>query len=94
MTYFVGIAIGVIIAVAILSSYLLRKNPSKNHYILPGTILTVITLGVAIISYFTMDGWSIMGFFILFVFVGMASFIGTILGKISGKKWPIVKKIE
>ncbi|MBD8007582.1 YesK family protein [Bacillus norwichensis] len=81
MAYFVGIAIGVIIIVAILSSYLLKKNPSKNYYIFPGSISTIITLVVAIISYFIMDGWSTMGYLILFVFVGIASFIGTILGK-------------
>ncbi|GIN90127.1 hypothetical protein J22TS1_11780 [Siminovitchia terrae] len=48
---------------------------------MPGAILTIITLVVAIISYFAMDDWSTMGYFILFVFVGIASFMGTILGK-------------
>ena len=81
MEYFIGIGVVVIIAVAFLAAYLVKKNPSKKHYVLPGTILTVISLIVAIVSYFTDDGWSAMGYGILFVFVAIASFLGTILGK-------------
>ena len=81
MGYFIVIALGVMIVVSLLASYLEEKNPSKKHFILPGTILTVISLIVAIVSYFTDDGWSSMGYGILFVFVAIASFLGTILGK-------------
>jgi F0F1-type ATP synthase membrane subunit a len=86
MTYFVVIGIAVIIVVALLASYLMKKNPSKKHYILPGTVLTVISFVFAIVSFFTEGGWNAIGYEILFVFVAIASLIGTIIGKSFGKR--------
>jgi len=56
-------------------------NPSKIYYLFPGTILTGLSLLVAIVSFFTVDGWSIMGYFFLFVFIAASSLIGTFIGK-------------
>ncbi|WP_040207860.1 YesK family protein [Neobacillus jeddahensis] len=84
MINFIIIGIAVMIVVGFLSSYLIKKNPSTNSYILPGTIVTLISLVIAIASHFTTDGWNAMGFAFLFVFVAVASVIGTLIGKSVG----------
>lgn len=86
MINFMLIGIAVIIVVALLASYLMKKNPSKKSYILPGTILTFISLVAAIVSFITEGGWDAMGYAFLFVSVAIASLIGTLIGKSFGKK--------
>lgn len=86
MTYFWVIGVVVILVVALLAAYLMKKSPSKKHYILPGTVLTVISFVFAIVSFFTEGGWDAMGYGILFVFVAIASLIGTVIGKSFGKR--------
>jgi len=85
MMNFIFIGIAVLIIVGFSSSYLIKKNPSKNSYALPGVILTLISLVIAIVSYFTTDGWTSMGFGFLFVFIAIFSLIGTLMGKNYGK---------
>ncbi|WP_341302193.1 YesK family protein [Lysinibacillus sp. FSL H8-0500] len=82
MGYFIITGIAVIIMVYFFASKLSKKNPSKKHYILPGLILTVASLIVAITTYFIGDNpWSNMGYGILFIFVAIASLLGTLLGR-------------
>lgn len=78
------IGIAVLLVVAALAAYLRKKNPSKKSYILPGTILTVVSFVLAGVSFFTESGWDAMGYGILFVFVAVASVIGTLIGKSFG----------
>lgn len=75
------IGLVVIIVVTVLTAYLLKKNPSNKSYILPGTILTLISLVLALVTFFTEGGWDGMGYAFLFVFVAIASLIGTLIGK-------------
>ena len=83
--YITGIAVGIVVCV--LSAILARKNPSKKMYLLPGVILTSISLVIAIATFFTGgDSWSNMGYGILFVFVAIASVLGTVIGKVLGRK--------
>ena len=83
--YITGIAVGIVVCV--LSAILARKNPSKKMYLLPGVILTSISLVIAIATFFTGgDSWSNMGYGILFVFVAIASVLGTAIGKVLGGK--------
>ena len=83
--YIAGIA--VVIVVGLLSAILARKNPSKKTYLLPGVILTAVSLLVAIVTFFIgSDGWSNMGYSILFIFVAVASLLGTAVGKTLGGK--------
>ncbi|MFI8684729.1 YesK family protein [Rossellomorea sp. NPDC077527] len=86
MKYFLVIFISITIFVSVLAAYLIKKNPTKKHHVLPGAILTVVSFILAITSLFTTDGWSIMGYFFLLVFVSVSSFIGTILGKEFGRR--------
>ena len=80
-----GIVVGIVVCV--LSSILARKNPSKKNYLLPGVILTSISLVIASVTFFTGgDSWSNMGYGILFVFVAIASVLGTAIGKLLGGK--------
>ncbi|MED4164453.1 YesK family protein [Halalkalibacterium halodurans] len=82
MEYFFLVGAVVVVAVYVLASILAKKSPSKKHYVLPGVILTVVSLALAVTMYFTgTDGWSSIGYGILFVFVAVASLLGTILGK-------------
>lgn len=77
----IGIFIVVIIIVSLFSFYLKRKNPSNNYYLFPGIMLTVLSYVVAAVSYFTADGWSILGYFFLFILISIASLIGTVVGQ-------------
>lgn len=82
MEYFFLVGAVVLVGIYIMSSILAKKIPYKKHYALPGVILTVITLVVAITMYFTgSDGWSNLGYGILFLFVAVGSLLGTFLGK-------------
>ncbi|WP_419883595.1 YesK family protein [Peribacillus sp. B-H-3] len=78
---FIIITVILMIVIAALASYLLKKNPSKKTYTLPGLILTALSLIAAIASHFTGDGWSVMGYSILFAAVAIASLIGTMAAK-------------
>ncbi|WP_455660665.1 YesK family protein [Pradoshia sp.] len=83
--YFTGIA--VVITVGLLSGILARKHPSKKTYLLPGIILTAVSLLVAIITFFRgSDGWSYIGYSLLFIFVAVGSLLGTAIGKTVGGK--------
>lgn len=82
MEYFIAIGVGVIVVVYFFASILTKKTPSKKHYILPGLILTTVSLIIAIVTHFIGDdAWSSMGYAILFIFVAIASFLGTFLAK-------------
>ena len=83
--YITGVVVAIV--VCLLSSILARKNPSQKTYVLPGVILTAISLVVAIVTFFTgEDSWSNMGYGIMFVFVAIASVLGTAIGKVLGGK--------
>ncbi len=75
------IGLVVIIVVTFFAAHLLKKNPSKKSYTLPGTILTLLSLVIALVTFFTEGGWDGMGYAFLFVFVAIASLIGTLIGK-------------
>ncbi|WP_083392052.1 YesK family protein [Bacillus sp. MUM 13] len=79
------ITVILIIVIAALASYLLKKYPSKKTFTLPGLILTTLSLIAAIVSYLTADGWTVMGYSILFAAVAIASLIGTAAAKIFTK---------
>ncbi|MEK3798383.1 hypothetical protein MHI18_08980 [Peribacillus sp. FSL H8-0477] len=82
MGIFVLIAVVAVIVVLQSAEYLKRKKPNSRTYLLPGFFLTVLSFILMIVSYFTSsDGWNIMGYFFLFIFVSIASFIGTIVGR-------------
>ena len=86
MKYFVPNGIVLTIVVAIMATYLKKKYPTKKVYMLPGGILTVISLIIAVISFLTVGGWNAFGYSILFTFVAEASIIGTVIGMIIGKR--------
>ncbi|MDX8367101.1 YesK family protein [Cytobacillus sp. IB215665] len=76
---FVYSFVAVIIIVGFSSTLVSKRKPTL--YWLPGTILSVITLAFAIISFFTLNGWDAMGFFFLFISVLFGSVIGTFIVK-------------
>ena len=76
------IAVVALIVVMQSTEYLKRKKPNSRIYLLPGWLLTIITFILMIVTYFTSpDGWAIMGNFFIFIFVFIASVIGTIVGR-------------
>ncbi|MBP0724294.1 hypothetical protein J5Y03_03730 [Bacillus sp. RG28] len=83
MQNFVYLFIATVIVVIVVSvfSSILRK---KNHCLtwVTGALLTVISFIVAVISYFTLDGWESMSFFFLFISVLVGSLFGTLVSKL------------
>ncbi|MFD0768952.1 YesK family protein [Bacillus sp. CGMCC 1.60114] len=79
MQYFVYIFIATIIVVAVSSALLRKKNPRLTW--VPGVVLSVVSFVVAIISYFTLNGWDSMGFFFMFISVLIGSLLGTVVAK-------------
>lgn len=81
MQNFVYITIATIIIVTIISSILRKKNYSK--YWLPSVILIGISFLIALISFFTLDGWASMSFLFMFISVTIGSFIGTAISMLT-----------
>lgn len=77
MQTFVYIFLATIIAVGIISVYLRKKNISM--YWIPGAILIGISFTIAVVSFFTLNGWDSMGFFFLFLSITLGTVIGTVL---------------
>ncbi|MGM9968076.1 MAG: YesK family protein [Rummeliibacillus sp.] len=75
MQTFVYIFITTIILVGAVSTYLRKKNFST--FWIPAAVLIGISLIVAVVSYFTLDGWRSMGFFFLFFSITLGAIIGT-----------------
>ncbi|MFS1516678.1 YesK family protein [Bacillus sp. SCS-151] len=71
--------VAVMITVGFSSTMLSKRKPTL--YWLPGTVLSVITLAFAIISFFTLNGWDAMGLFFMFISVFFGSVIGTFIAK-------------
>lgn len=83
--YISGIVVAIVVGT--LSTILASSNPTNKTYLLPGVILTGVTLFVVIASFLIgSDGWSNIGYGILFIFVVIASLLGTVAGKILGGK--------
>ncbi|MGG0240726.1 YesK family protein [Bacillus rhizoplanae] len=79
MQNFVYIFIATVIVVTVLSALLRKKNPRLTW--VPGVLLTVVSFVVAVISYFTLNGWDSMSFFFVFLSVLVGSLLGTLVAK-------------
>lgn len=89
MQTFVYIFLATIILVSVVSIYLRKKNFST--FWIPAAFLIGISLIVAVVSYFTLNGWDSMGFFFLFLSITCGAIIGTALS-FSKVKIKIIKK--
>lgn len=86
MNLFIGIGVVTIIIVFLSVLFLTKKYSSKDYFLLPGAILSILAFIVAIVSFFTTGGFDAMGYGILFIFVAVASVVGTISGKVFARK--------
>lgn len=77
MQIFVYIFAATVILVAVTATIPRKKN--LGRYWMPGVVLTSISLIIAVVSYFTLNGWGSMGFFFLFISVAIGSGIGTVI---------------
>ena len=75
MQIFIYITLATIIIVTISSTILRRKNYRK--YGIPTALLIGVSFVIAVLSFFTLDGWESMGFFFMFICITIGSLIGT-----------------
>lgn len=75
MQIFIYITLATIIIVTISSTILRRKNYPK--YGMPIALLIGVSFVIAVVSFFTLDGWESMGFFFMFICITIGSLIGT-----------------
>ena len=81
MQIFVCITLVTIIIVSISSSILRKKNYSK--YWMPTVLLIGISFIIAVVSFFTLEGWESMSFFFMFISITIGSLIGTAISMLT-----------
>ncbi|WP_445678139.1 YesK family protein [Psychrobacillus sp. FSL H8-0484] len=70
-----------ILLVTISSSILRKKNYTK--FWIPSVLLIGILFVIAVVSFFTLDGWESMSFFFMFICITIGSLIGTAISMLT-----------